>query len=349
MVVAGYAAEGVLGLEDCIGHQLAGVLVLQPVEGSRTVLTSGDDAGQAEFGKVLGHRGGGFSHDVRQMIDRHLPVAQGKDQLHACRVGQHREDLDGEFDILTVRVTTTYTPGCVGNTAVCIHTQIIALVMGAKTSWRNRFGHVPCPGRCAEGDDVVGGRVDPEKGRLVVDGRPAPLWVRPRIAWCPQESHLFTSTLRANLQLARKPGEAATEEELMAAIDAVGLAEMVAGLEDGLDAQAGPGASRLSGGQRERLAVARALLTRANVVLLDGPTAHLDRDGARSLLTDLRRGLPATAVHLVTHDAGEAALCEDVVVLGAPCPARAQVRQCLVDRRVVTRVVGSTKTVVGLL
>ena len=165
-----------------------------------------------------------------------------------------------------------------------------------------------------------------EKGRLMVDGRPAPPLVQPRIAWCPQESYLFTSTLRANLQLARRPGEPATEEELRAAIDTVGLAEMVAGLEDGLDAQAGPGASRLSGGQRQRLAVARALLTRANVIMLDEPTAHLDRDGAQSLLTDLRRGLPATAVLLVTHDAGEAALCEDVVTLGAPCPEQAQMK-----------------------
>ncbi|WP_422391726.1 thiol reductant ABC exporter subunit CydD [Arthrobacter sp. N1] len=156
-----------------------------------------------------------------------------------------------------------------------------------------------------------------DTGRLLVDGRSARPSTRPRVAWCPQESHLFTSTLRANLQLARRPGDPATEEELRAVVRAVGLAELVDGLEDGLDAQVGSGGSRLSGGQRQRLAVARALLTRSRVVLLDEPTAHLDRDGARALLTDLRGGLPHTAVLLVTHDPAEAATCDEVLLLGA--------------------------------
>ncbi|MDN4612008.1 thiol reductant ABC exporter subunit CydD [Arthrobacter burdickii] len=156
-----------------------------------------------------------------------------------------------------------------------------------------------------------------DSGRLVVDGQPATPGEAPRIAWCPQESHLFNSSLRSNLQLARPSGNPATDEELHAAIRAVGLADMVAGLAEGLDAQAGAGGSRLSGGQRQRLAVARALLTRSGVVLLDEPTAHLDADGARSLLADLRSGLPGTAVLLVTHDRNEAALCDEVVALGA--------------------------------
>lgn len=156
-----------------------------------------------------------------------------------------------------------------------------------------------------------------EDGRLLVDGRPVTAGEVPRIAWCPQESHLFNSSLRANLQLARTPDDPATPAELKAALQAVGLAGLVAGLEQGLDAPVGPGGSRLSGGQRQRLAVARALLTRSGVVLLDEPTAHLDAEGARSLLADLRRGLPDTAVLLVTHDRDEAALCDGVMALGA--------------------------------
>ncbi|MFJ6003191.1 thiol reductant ABC exporter subunit CydC [Arthrobacter sp. NPDC092385] len=156
-----------------------------------------------------------------------------------------------------------------------------------------------------------------EEGRLLVDGVPAAPGSVPRIAWCPQEGHLFDSSLRSNLQLARSAGDPATEEELESAVRAVGLSGMVAGLEHGLDAPAGAGGSRLSGGQRQRLAVARALLTRSGVVLLDEPTAHLDADGARSLLEDLRAGLSGHAVLLVTHDRDEAALCDEVVALDA--------------------------------
>jgi ATP-binding cassette subfamily C protein CydCD len=141
-----------------------------------------------------------------------------------------------------------------------------------------------------------------------------------RIAWCPQESHLFNSTLRANLQLARNDGAPIPEAELVRVLRAVGLGPFLDGLGEGLDARVGAGGARLSGGQRQRLAVARALLTDADVLLLDEPTAHLDAAGARELLGDLRRGLTDKAVLLVTHDAREAELCEEEVRIGRDSP-----------------------------
>ncbi|WP_159618930.1 thiol reductant ABC exporter subunit CydC [Arthrobacter zhaoguopingii] len=137
-----------------------------------------------------------------------------------------------------------------------------------------------------------------------------------RIAWCPQESHLFNSTLRANLQLARNDGAPIPEAELIRVLHAVGLGPFLDGLGEGLDARVGAGGTRLSGGQRQRLAVARALLTDADVLLLDEPTAHLDPAGARDLLRDLRLGLTDKAVLLVTHDSHEAELCEEEVRIG---------------------------------
>ncbi|MDQ6752761.1 MAG: thiol reductant ABC exporter subunit CydC, partial [Actinomycetota bacterium] len=123
-----------------------------------------------------------------------------------------------------------------------------------------------------------------------------------RIAWCPQQGHLFDSSLRANLLLARPRSEAPAEAELRKALDDVGLGPLLAELPRGLDTRLGPEGSHLSGGQRQRVAVARTLLTGAEVLLLDEPTAHLDSDSAGSLMADLRHGLRARTVVLVTHD-----------------------------------------------
>ncbi|MHA7289457.1 thiol reductant ABC exporter subunit CydD [Arthrobacter sp. MDT3-24] len=126
-------------------------------------------------------------------------------------------------------------------------------------------------------------------------------------AWCPQEAHLFDSTLRGNLMLGvhappTTDAPAAGEAELEAALAAVGLSALVSRLPAGLDTRIGPGGSFLSGGERQRLAVARTLLTGAEVILLDEPTAHLDAQSGREMLADLRAGLKDRTVVMVTHN-----------------------------------------------
>ncbi|MGP0221563.1 thiol reductant ABC exporter subunit CydD [Paenarthrobacter sp. NCHU4564] len=121
-------------------------------------------------------------------------------------------------------------------------------------------------------------------------------------AWCPQEAHLFDSTIRGNLLLARPAGSKPGDDEMHQALADVGLDDLVAKLPGGLDARIGPGGSRLSGGERQRLAMARTLLTGARVLLLDEPTAHLDADSAREMMSALRRGLREVTVVLVTHN-----------------------------------------------
>ena len=125
-----------------------------------------------------------------------------------------------------------------------------------------------------------------------------------RAAWCPQEAHLFDSTIRGNLLLglpeSQRGGEA--EPRLRDALDAVGLGPLMGRLEHGLDTRIGPGGAFLSGGERQRLAVARTLLTGADVILLDEPTAHLDAESGRAMLAELRHGLRDRTVVLVTHN-----------------------------------------------
>ncbi|MDQ1057953.1 ATP-binding cassette subfamily C protein CydCD [Arthrobacter globiformis] len=146
---------------------------------------------------------------------------------------------------------------------------------------------------------VMLGFLPARAGRIAVTGT---------AAWCPQEAHLFDSTVRGNLLLGsqrQESGAGSAEETELAmreAVAAVGLAPLLARLEDGLDTRIGPGGAFLSGGERQRLAVARTLMTQANVILLDEPTAHLDAESGRALIADLRAGLASRTVVLVTHN-----------------------------------------------
>ncbi|GGC99488.1 glutathione/cysteine ABC transporter permease/ATPase [Tersicoccus solisilvae] len=144
-----------------------------------------------------------------------------------------------------------------------------------------------------------------------------------RIAWCPQDAHLFDSSLRANLLLARPRDDAPTEDRLRRALDAVGLGDLLADLPDGLDTRIGASGNALSGGQRMRVAIARTLLAEGELVLLDEPTAHLDTASAEALMADLRRGLRNRMVVLVTHDPTQ--ILPGDAVIDLPDPARGPV------------------------
>lgn len=156
---------------------------------------------------------------------------------------------------------------------------------------------------------AIMGSVPLSGGEIRADATPLPrldarAW-RSRVAWCPQDAHVFDSTLRGNLMLARRGGEAPGDGEMRDALTRAGLADLLARLPRGLDTRVGPAGSALSGGERQRLAVARALLTGADVVLLDEPTAHLDAPTAETMITDLRRATRDRIVVLVSHRAGD--------------------------------------------
>ena len=129
--------------------------------------------------------------------------------------------------------------------------------------------------------------------------------LRAQMAWLPQEAHVFASTIRANLALAAPSGELSGPEgaaRMRDALVATGLGGLLAGLPDGLDTAVGAAGTSLSGGERRRLAAARALLADRDVVLLDEPTAHLDAPTADALIRDLRKSLAGRLVVCVTHD-----------------------------------------------
>jgi ABC-type transport system involved in cytochrome bd biosynthesis fused ATPase/permease subunit len=122
--------------------------------------------------------------------------------------------------------------------------------------------------------------------------------VRANFALAAQDAHLFDTSIRANLLIGRPH---ATDAELGEALRRARLASWVASLPDGLDTQVGEEGKEVSGGQRARLVVARALLADASVLVLDEPTAHLDPETAQGVIEDAVAAAGDRAVLLITH------------------------------------------------
>jgi len=144
--------------------------------------------------------------------------------------------------------------------------------------------------------------VEPQEGRVLLGGvdiaRLRADDVRSRIAWLSQDTHLFSDTIRANLALAR---DDATDADYWAALDRAGIADMVRGFPDGLDSWIGEGGLQVSGGQGRRLALARALLSQAPVLILDEPATGLDAAAERAFLITLNDVAAGRTVILITH------------------------------------------------
>ncbi|NED16498.1 thiol reductant ABC exporter subunit CydC, partial [Streptomyces sp. SID9124] len=138
--------------------------------------------------------------------------------------------------------------------------------------------------------------------------------VRRFVGLCAQDAHIFDSSLRENLRLARP---AATEPELRDALARARLLDWADALPDGLDTLVGEHGARLSGGQRRRLALARALLADFPVLVLDEPAEHLDLPTADALTRDLLAATRGRTTVLITHRLAGLEAVDEVVVLEA--------------------------------
>lgn len=135
---------------------------------------------------------------------------------------------------------------------------------------------------------TLAGLLAPLEGRVELDGhalaRLEADQVRSRVTMFAEDAHVFATTVRENLRVVRGDLE---DAQVRAALDAVGLDDWIASLPAGLDTMLGPDGTTISGGERRRLLLARAVVRGGPVLLLDEPTEHLDTARGDQLLRAL--------------------------------------------------------------
>jgi ATP-binding cassette subfamily B protein len=122
--------------------------------------------------------------------------------------------------------------------------------------------------------------------------------LRDGIGVVTQDAHLFHDSIRANLVYARPD---ASEEEVWSALDGAQIGDLVRSLDDGLDTVVGDRGYRLSGGEKQRIAIARVLLKAPGIVVLDEATAHLDSESEAAVQRALDTALQGRTSLVIAH------------------------------------------------
>ncbi|MDC2959762.1 ABC transporter ATP-binding protein [Streptomyces gilvifuscus] len=157
---------------------------------------------------------------------------------------------------------------------------------------------------------------DPDAGDVLLDGVPVrdlPLArLREYVTLLPQETLVLHDTVRANIACGR-PG--ASDHAIEEAARAADAHDFIVRLPDGYDTRVDPNSARLSGGQLQRLAIARAILRDSPVLVLDEPTTGLDAMAARRVVKPLRRLMAGRTTIMITHDLNLAPDADRILVV----------------------------------
>jgi PrtD family type I secretion system ABC transporter len=163
---------------------------------------------------------------------------------------------------------------------------------------------------------LLQGLYKPSQGRVLIDGADLAQFTRHEIAgwmgYVPQECVLFTGTIRDNIAQGM---DDATDEDILHAATLAGVHQYIVDLPNGYGTEIGEAGSRLSAGQRQRIALARALIGDPPVLLLDEPSASLDRQAEESLRDILANLGRDHTIIMVTHSGVLLPVCRNVVLL----------------------------------
>ena len=167
------------------------------------------------------------------------------------------------------------------------------------------------------------GLIPPKSGSALINGVPA--WgadrdqLTSRITMTAEDAHVFATTIYENLRVARA---SLTRDEASELLAQAGLAQWVQSLPDGLDTVIGSGGTTVSGGERRRLLMARALAAPAPIMAVDEASEHLDAATADRLMETLLTRSPDRATLVVTHRLSALDQADHIIVLAAPEPSQ---------------------------
>ncbi|MCP8899139.1 type I secretion system permease/ATPase [Gilvimarinus xylanilyticus] len=167
-------------------------------------------------------------------------------------------------------------------------------------------------------EKIIAGLYSPTSGSVLIDnieqGQIDPAQLRHNIGYVPQDTHLFLGTLRDNITMG-DPN--ASDERLMEAINISGLGEFINNHPQGLAMPVGERGSLLSGGQRQSVAVARALVNDPSILLLDEPSGAMDHTSEESLKKRLAEYSQGRTMLVITHRTSLLTLVDRIIVLDA--------------------------------
>ncbi len=163
--------------------------------------------------------------------------------------------------------------------------------------------------------------IEPTSGTLLLDGQPLAEWnviaLRRQFALVSQDVVLFNDTVAANVSLGSGEAGASDRERIRAALASANLLEFAESLPNGLDTIVGHNASEFSGGQRQRLAIARAIYKDAPILILDEATSALDSESERLVQQALERLMKGRTSLVIAHRLSTIERADRIVVIDA--------------------------------
>ena len=268
-------------------------VVLMSLEFSRTLLLIGEFFFAGALGREVAAR-------IVEFLDEEAPVINAGGLRPDIQVG---EAVSIELDDLTFTYPGAEDPA-IRNLSFRLEPNETVALIGKSGSGKTTVVNLLLRTLDAQQGHVrFGGHEDDS---LELD------WIREQIALVPQDPFLFYGTIADNLRIAKQD---ATEEELLTALGAAELLDFVDENPAGLETMVGDQGMALSGGQAQRLAIARAILKDAPIVILDEPTSQIDVETEASLNRALERLTASKTVLLIAHRLSTIEQADRIVVM----------------------------------